>query len=315
MPGAYLYGWVGDPVNAWVKCKVTAQGKLIIDPTAFLENPPTEDEAKKAPTSEWAFDHNADTVIHHIKYTDVNARDAINNIFGADGKADAGINMDKHFLTGVKDIYYYDTLGGSNYIKTQMQQSDNRVLFRYYKVGIGYSDVDFYLTDGVDYKKLISENDFQGELADYLENPPVENSVNTAPTSAWAFDHNADTDKHHTKYTNKEAVDAFYARILNVTNGVYVSLDVTEVSMIFMDATDGAIQFLGLTNGYIGQIIIFVTINATDSRIFRHNSGAAAVGDKIRTKEASDSTIAANSFGGCTMVYDGTYWVATHPIN
>jgi len=31
----------------------------------FLENPPTEDEASKAPTSEWAFDHAADANAHH----------------------------------------------------------------------------------------------------------------------------------------------------------------------------------------------------------------------------------------------------------
>ena len=33
----------------------------------FLENPPTEDEASKAPTSEWAFDHDADEDAHHAK--------------------------------------------------------------------------------------------------------------------------------------------------------------------------------------------------------------------------------------------------------
>lgn len=39
----------------------------------ILENPPTEDEAAKAPTSEWAFDHNANAAAHHAKYTDAEA--------------------------------------------------------------------------------------------------------------------------------------------------------------------------------------------------------------------------------------------------
>ena len=70
MSGAFLWGW--DATNeVWVKCVVNEDGKLIINPTGFLENPPTEDEAAKAPTSEWAFDHDADPAAHHAKYTDI----------------------------------------------------------------------------------------------------------------------------------------------------------------------------------------------------------------------------------------------------
>lgn len=42
---------------------------LPVDPTDFLEDTPTEDEAEKAPTSEWAFDHDADVDAHHTKFT------------------------------------------------------------------------------------------------------------------------------------------------------------------------------------------------------------------------------------------------------
>lgn len=42
--------------------------------------------------------HKGDASAHHAKYTDVNARAAINNIFGADGKADADIDLDGHDL-------------------------------------------------------------------------------------------------------------------------------------------------------------------------------------------------------------------------
>lgn len=41
--------------------------------------------------------------VHHDKYTDADARAAINNIFGSDGKADAAINLDTHKLINVVD--------------------------------------------------------------------------------------------------------------------------------------------------------------------------------------------------------------------
>ena len=47
--------------------------------------------------------HKGDASAHHAKYTDVNARASINNIFGADGKADSDINLDTHKLTNVTD--------------------------------------------------------------------------------------------------------------------------------------------------------------------------------------------------------------------
>ena len=53
-----LWGWykVG---NYWVKVQVDNLGRLVLDPTLLFEDTPTEDEDEKAPTSEWAYDHNA----------------------------------------------------------------------------------------------------------------------------------------------------------------------------------------------------------------------------------------------------------------
>ncbi len=67
-----MWGWCAA-TSTWVKVLVDSTGRLIIDPTAILENPPTEDEATKAPTSEWAFDHDADASAHHIRYNDLEA--------------------------------------------------------------------------------------------------------------------------------------------------------------------------------------------------------------------------------------------------
>lgn len=42
--------------------------------------------------------HYANASAHHTKYSDADARGAINNIFGADGHADSNIDLDKHQL-------------------------------------------------------------------------------------------------------------------------------------------------------------------------------------------------------------------------
>jgi hypothetical protein len=64
--GVQLYGW--DTVTgAWVKVLVNAAGKLIIDPSEILENPPTNGETAKAPQSDWAYDHWKDPDAHHAQ--------------------------------------------------------------------------------------------------------------------------------------------------------------------------------------------------------------------------------------------------------
>jgi hypothetical protein len=104
MPGGYLRGW--DAVNeVWVKITCDADGKIIIDPTAILENPPTEDEDKKAPTSEWAFDHAVNAAAHHAKYTDAEAKAAC----GLDGTlywSCAGIAFDAAY-PDINDVRKY----------------------------------------------------------------------------------------------------------------------------------------------------------------------------------------------------------------
>lgn len=101
MSAGHLYGWDNSVVGAedWVKVLCDADGYLKVDPTELFENPPTEDESKKAPSSEWAFDHKATPNAHHtppvagdfnhndlagigvsdhhIKYTDADAKAAV----------------------------------------------------------------------------------------------------------------------------------------------------------------------------------------------------------------------------------------------
>ncbi len=65
MPGVMLWGWCTDP-EGWVKVLVNPDGKLIIDPTEIFEELPTDGQAGKAPTSNWAHDHAVNPDIHHI---------------------------------------------------------------------------------------------------------------------------------------------------------------------------------------------------------------------------------------------------------
>lgn len=125
MPAAYLYAFIsGNPVPIPVKCD--SQGRLIVDPSLLFENPPTEDETKKAPTSEWAYDHaananahhtppvagdfdhndlaNIGTDDHHAKYTDAEARAAINNILSQYGYLNTYLNCNCKALTRVKQF-------------------------------------------------------------------------------------------------------------------------------------------------------------------------------------------------------------------
>ena len=65
-------GW-DSANNVWRKVLVNDQGKLIIDPSEIFEDPPADGEVGKAPTSNWAHDHNANASAHHARYTDAEA--------------------------------------------------------------------------------------------------------------------------------------------------------------------------------------------------------------------------------------------------
>lgn len=72
--GVQLWGW-DDTNKVWVKVLVNADGKLIIDPSEIFENPPTDGETAKAPQSDWAYDHENNTVAHPTNHTPTSASD------------------------------------------------------------------------------------------------------------------------------------------------------------------------------------------------------------------------------------------------
>ncbi len=84
MAGGYLFGW-DETGEEWVKVECNADGRLYVDASLILEDDPTDNELSKAPTSNWAYDHDADESAHHLKYTAVNSRAAIGDILNSSG--------------------------------------------------------------------------------------------------------------------------------------------------------------------------------------------------------------------------------------
>ena len=106
MAGTYLFGW--DSVNkVWVKLVCDANGKLKIDPTLILENPPTENLATKAALSEWSYDHWKDASAHHVKFTALEAQTAC-KLNGTLYWSCAGIHFDA-MSPDVDDVTKNDT--------------------------------------------------------------------------------------------------------------------------------------------------------------------------------------------------------------
>uniref|UniRef100_A0A6H1ZU63 Uncharacterized protein n=1 Tax=viral metagenome TaxID=1070528 RepID=A0A6H1ZU63_9ZZZZ len=74
--GTYLHVW--DPVNeVWRKLVCDDNGRILFDMSLYFENPPTNGEEGKGPSSNWAFDHNANVAAHHVRYTDAEAIAAV----------------------------------------------------------------------------------------------------------------------------------------------------------------------------------------------------------------------------------------------
>lgn len=151
MPGAYLYGFRSD-TGAKVKIVCNAAGQLIIDPTELFENPPTEDEAKKGPSSDWAFDHKANVAAHHAKFTAAEARTAINDIFDSTGRAIKNINFNRKQFRNLDRLYMIDDIGGNDDCIFYFRQADG-TLYIHHLIDGGAASVTYIkLFSGTEYE-------------------------------------------------------------------------------------------------------------------------------------------------------------------
>ncbi len=218
MASAFLYGW-DETGEEWVRVECNSDGKLHIDATLILEDSPTDGELLKAPTSNWAFDHDANADAHHAKYTDTESRLAINDLIDSAGvfAADLDINYNKiinveqlHFLAGPTDTYRLEIVKSSG---------SSNFYFRCMLIGTGFVNSAFLMWNGSGYYEVVRKDTFQGILDDYLEDVPTDGVVNKAPTSNWAYDHENLSSVHHTKYTNADAQAA-----VNLDGDLFMSI-------------------------------------------------------------------------------------------
>jgi len=163
-----------------------ADGYLKVDPGELFENPPTEDEASKGPSSEWAFDHKADVAAHHAKYTDVESRAAINNLITSGGYFGKMVNFNYNELINARNTKY-KSAGGSTHIFVLVPVTNQPVMQMYsQQTGVGFVPCFLDLHNGTIYERVCVE-------------PVADSKIAT---------HAAVVAAHHAKYTDAEALAA-----------------------------------------------------------------------------------------------------------
>jgi len=207
MAGGFLYGWY-DAGGKWVKIACNAAGKLLSDVSAFFENPPTEGETGKGPSSDWAFDHAADTAAHHAKYTDVEARAAIGDLLSSIGVMQKNLNANFYDVLYLRNFTFKSAQAHAYQITMSSYGASRHMRFLSYQVGVGYVTFDILKYNGSVNVLVIDQDNFQAELDNYLEAAPSDGVTDKAPQSAWAYTHENNAGAHHEKYTDSEAREA-----------------------------------------------------------------------------------------------------------
>ena len=185
MAEAALMGWDAD-AQVWRKLVCNAAGKLIIDPSEILEDSPTNNEVGKAPTSNWAFDHNANASAHHTRYTDAESRAAIGNLLDSTGKVLKTINFNYQELIYARNTKYQSASVSTRIVV--LQPVTNQTVLQIYAYQPGGSTYAAYVDvhNGSVYERLATE-------------VIVDSKILT---------HKNISDAHHARYTDAEAVAA-----------------------------------------------------------------------------------------------------------
>ncbi|KKK68210.1 hypothetical protein LCGC14_2946340 [marine sediment metagenome] len=222
MPGGYLHGWDPD-AEGWVRVNCNADGELLIDPLAIFEDAPSDGEMAKAPTSNWAYDHENDAVIHHARYTDVESRAAIDNILSDGGSLLRDLFCNFRIIRDISQFSVSVSPEDTYYTLIKSQINTGVIRMVAYLRGGGYVNTWIDLMHEGSYKRVIHTGTFQATLDDYLEEAPSNGVVDKAPTSNWAYDHENDAAIHDIKYTDLEAQQA-----VNLDGDVYHTIPGTS---------------------------------------------------------------------------------------
>lgn len=157
MGAIYLQGW-DDTNGKWVRCAVTSDGKLIINPTAIIDQTPTSGDTDKAISSDWAYDHSNDASAHHIKYTDSDARSSINDIFDSNGKPTNNIDVYYQQLINVQRINFKYSISTTKYVVLLARDNLTNIDLIGYITAGGYSAVKIRTHNGTSYRELTDQD-------------------------------------------------------------------------------------------------------------------------------------------------------------
>lgn len=292
MSGGHLYGWDSSS-STWVKVQCDPNGQLSVDASALFEDSPSDGETSKGPTSNWAYDHENNAAAHHAKYTDAEARAAINDILDASGVVTGVLDMDTNDLKDVGVLTIRRSPNQQHSLNFTLGGSAPNMYLRGQTTGVGYVDTAWYLWDGSAYKKMVREDEFQSYFDDYLENIPSDGVYNKAPTSNWAYDHENDVDAHHAKYTDAEAQAA-----CNKAGTLYMTLP----GNAFLTENPDTDQVQRASNGVLtmeaDNIDLFLGLNLPDGVtitdiVVEGNAGAASQMYVLYRVDLSDQTTSA----------------------
>jgi len=166
MPGAYLFGW-DDEHKKWVKVLANSEGKLIIDPSEIFEEDPTDGEVGKAPTSNWAHDHEADASAHHGRYTDEEARSAIGNVLDSLGRLTKSLNFQYHDIDRLRFLNLRWDPEGNKLVRMWQHGDTNEFAVGAYEFGIGYIACKFSVYDGSAYRPVATQVVVDDKISDH----------------------------------------------------------------------------------------------------------------------------------------------------
>jgi len=213
MPGGYLYGWYENGVNSkWVKMQCDASGFLKVDPGELFENPPVEDQAKKGPSSEWAYDHWKNVAAHHAKYTDAEARTAIGDLLDLTGKLIKELDANYFAVVHLNRFRLQYSALSDIYVNVRAGLNSPILTIEAYKPGVGYVSAGIKVYSGGVYHDVAFQLWVTAAIA-----------THTAIVAA-----------HHARYTDLEAQTA-----CKLNGSLYWSC-----KGIAFDATNPAINLL-----------------------------------------------------------------------
>ncbi|MHA2136036.1 MAG: hypothetical protein ACW99J_19420, partial [Candidatus Thorarchaeota archaeon] len=153
----------------------------------YFEESPADGEITRGPTSNWAYDHNANEDAHHTN------------------------------PSNLKNLEIGDGSPSDTIVRTRLYSADNVNPTLILERGAGWDAAGLIDQKGTgDFSfKLDGNTRFKiktgGGVEEIWDDTPTDGQVTKGVTSDWAYDHVNAADAHHAKYTDAEAVTAVEA--------------------------------------------------------------------------------------------------------